>query len=96
MASIYDDFRMNLKYYREKRALSQAELAIQADCSNGFIGNIEAGKVKPSFDSIEKLAAALSVHPADLFLRETSKSNATIRKELKEQINAIIDKIVVK
>jgi len=94
MSSLYDDFRMNIKYYRELRSLSQSELAVQADCSNGFIGNIEAGKVKPSFETIEKLAAALSVHPADLFLRETSKSNAAMKQELKERIDAAIEEII--
>lgn len=95
MSSVYDEFRMNLKYYREKRSLSQSDLAVQADCSNGLIGNIEAGKVKPSFETIVKLSAALSIHPADLFLRETSKSNETMRNELKERINAAIDEIIL-
>ncbi|MBQ3800545.1 MAG: helix-turn-helix transcriptional regulator [Treponema sp.] len=60
-----------------------------------LIGNIEAGRVKPSFDTIERFAEALGVHPADLFLRDSSRSNADIRSELKSSINSIIDKIIV-
>ncbi len=95
MVSYFDDFRMNLKFYREKCSFSQFDLAVQADCSNALVGNIEAGRVKPSFETIVKFSEALHVHPADLFLRETSKSNADMRRDLKEQINHIIDEIVL-
>ena len=39
---------MNVKHYRDRRGMTQAELAVQADCSNGLIGNIEAGNTHPS------------------------------------------------
>lgn len=94
MHSVFDDFRMNLKFYREKKGYSQLDLAVQANCSNSLIGNIETGRVKPSFDTIEKFAEALGVHPADLFLRDSSRSNADIKSELKSSINNIIDKII--
>ena len=69
-----DEFRKNLKYYREQRDWSQAELAIQADSSNGQIGNVESGKASPSIDLVFRIAKALSIHPADLFLRDASKA----------------------
>ncbi len=56
-------------YYRRERNFSQRDLAIQADCTDGMIGQIEAEKSKPSFDMIIRLAA-LEVHPADLFLMD--------------------------
>lgn len=73
MSEYHDEFRMNLKFYREQKGWSQAELAIQADSSNGQIGNIEAGKAFPSFELILRIANAFSIHPADLFLRDSSK-----------------------
>ena len=73
MDNIFENFRLNLKFYRENRGWSQSQLAIQANSSNGMIGNIESGRAKPSFDSIVRIAEALSIHPADLFLREASK-----------------------
>lgn len=45
----------------------------QANSSNGQIGNIEAGKAFPSFELILRIADAFSIHPADLFLRDSSK-----------------------
>ena len=40
MDEFFDNFRMNLKFYREQKGYSQSELAIQANSSNGMIGNI--------------------------------------------------------
>lgn len=82
MGITFSDFRMNMKYYRSKKNISQAQLAEKCNCSNGMIGAIEAGRAKPSFDMILSIANALNIHPADLFLRDTSIS----RNELKEQI----------
>ncbi|HBG65159.1 MAG TPA: hypothetical protein DDW78_01660 [Treponema sp.] len=92
--SFFDDFRMNMKYYRELRGLSQSELAIQADSSNGMIGNIEAGKAHPSFKSILSIAEALHIHPADLFLRDASQSKEDIRRILTERLCDDIKRLV--
>lgn len=96
MEDYFDMFRMNMKYYREQRNMNQSELAIQANSSNGMIGNIESGRAKPSFDNIIKIAAALEVHPADLFLRNASTTvNNTknlLRTKLLPQIEGFIDK----
>ena len=72
MNTIFDELRFNIRHYRELKGWTQAQLAIQADSSNGMIGNIESGHSKPSFDNIVKIASALGVHPADLFLRDAS------------------------
>ncbi|MBO4726893.1 MAG: helix-turn-helix transcriptional regulator [Spirochaetaceae bacterium] len=96
MEDYFDIFRMNMKYYREQRNMNQSELAIQANSSNGMIGNIESGRAKPSFDNIIKIAAALEVHPADLFLRNASTTvNNTknlLRTKLMPQIESFIEK----
>ncbi|MCR5126374.1 MAG: helix-turn-helix domain-containing protein [Treponema sp.] len=38
------------------------------ECGTGTIGGIEAGKAKPSFDMMIKIAEALKINPADFFL----------------------------
>ena len=86
MGISFSDFIINMKYYRTKRNISQAQLAEECDCSNGMIGAIEAGRSKPSFDMILSIAEALKIHPADLFLRDSSIT----RSELKNQIENII------
>ena len=84
---------MNIKYYREKLKISQAELSILCDCGTGTIGGIESGKAKPSFDMMIKIAEALKVTPADLFIRDISKTKAEIKKEIKNQVEIMLAKI---
>lgn len=93
MTNYLDDFRMNIKYYREKLEISQAELSIICDCGTGTIGGIESGKSKPSFDMMIKIAEALKVTPADLFIRDISKTKAEIKKEIKNQVEIMLAKI---
>lgn len=94
MEDYFDEFRFNMKYYREIKSLNQCELAIQADCSNGLIGNIEAGKAHPSFNTIIAIAKALGIHPADLFLRNASQTKIETREYLKESLHREIDKLI--
>lgn len=86
MDNYFEEFRLNLKYYRELKGWTQSELAIQVNSSKGTIGNIESGKAKPSFDIIISLATALEIHPADLFLRDSSKES-----ELRPIIHKILE-----
>ena len=96
MDFLFEDFRMNMKFYREQLHMNQSDLAIQANSSNGMIGNIESGKAYPSFKNIIAIANALHVHPADLFLRDASKSKKEIRDILREKINIEINQIIDK
>ena len=74
MNKYQSDFISNLIYYREQKGYTQSTLAAVSNCSKGNIGGIEAGKSLPSFETILKIADALEIHPADLFLRNTSKN----------------------
>ena len=96
MEDFFETFRLNMKYYREKVGFSQSELAIQANSSNGMIGNIESGKAKPSFENILKIAAALRIHPADLFLRNASTTVANTKKILKSKLLPQIESFIEK
>lgn len=58
--------RMGLREVRERRLLSQAELASAARVSNKTIVGIESGRVRPHPSTLRKLAAALDVEPAEL------------------------------
>ena len=92
MQNYLDDFRMNVKYYREKLGISQTQLSIICDCGTGTIGGIESGKAKPSFDMMIKIANALKVTPADLFIRDISKSKAQLKQELKTLFDSFLGK----
>ena len=91
-----EEFIMNLKFYRNKRSVSQEKLAESCDCATGTIGCIECGKALPSFEMIAKIAAALNIHPADLFLRNASttvtNTKNILRTELIPQIEEFVEK----
>ena len=93
MDNYLDEFRMNVKYYREEMGISQTQLSIICDCGTGTIGGIESGKAKPSFDMMIKIAQALKVTPADLFIRDISKSKTELKQELKQQFESILSRL---
>lgn len=94
MEDFFETFRMNMKYYREQKKISQSQLAIGADCTNGLIGQIEAGTTKPSFERIVNIANALNVHPADLFLRNASTTVSNTKNLLKTELIPQIEEFV--
>ena len=58
---------LRLKELCKKRGLTLTELAAKIGVSQPTISGFQTGKVKPSFDSLEKLCAALNVSPGELF-----------------------------
>ena len=90
-----DDFISNLKYYRKEKNISQEMLAELCDCATSTIGCIECGRQTPSFELLVKIAKALKISPADLFLRNASttvKNTKTILKsKLLPQIEDFIE-----
>lgn len=96
MEDYFESFRLNLKYYQEKNEISQSQLAIQANSSNGMIGNIESGKAKPSFDNICRIATALDIHPTDLFLRNASSTVKHTKSILKQELVPLIENFIEK
>ena len=94
MEDYFEIFRLNMKFYREQMKMSQSQLAIGADCTNGLIGQIEAGTTKPSFDRIINIAAALKIHPADLFLRNASTTVANTKEILREKLLPQIESFI--
>lgn len=82
MKSYQTVFIENLKYYREQKGISQAKLAELCECGTGTIGSIESARQFPSFDLLFRMSDVLEIHPADLFLRDASKSDDEIKKHI--------------
>jgi transcriptional regulator with XRE-family HTH domain len=57
----------NVRRLRNSRGLSQSELATDAGAPQRLISNVETGKVNVTVRTVAKIAAALGVHPRDLF-----------------------------
>ena len=96
MSNYESDFIANLIYYRELRGYTQSVLAGLCDRTKGNIGVIESGKSAPSFEMILKIAEALEIHPADLFLRNASQSRQEVRKFFDEELSTKMKDMVEK
>jgi len=56
-----------IRALRNQRGLSQEQLALKADLTPSFIGQIERGLKSPTITSIEKIVNALDVKFEDIF-----------------------------
>ncbi len=63
----YQQFGLNVVYYRKKKRLSQTQLAELVDIHRTYVSSIELGKVSVSFDILFRLAEVLDVPPNKLF-----------------------------
>lgn len=57
----------NLKFYRQQRGLTQEELASKAYTSASYISRIERMVANPSIESLDSIAMALGLSPAELY-----------------------------
>lgn len=63
----YEQLGINVRYYRKKRKLTQAELAEKVDIERVHMGNIELARTGASLDVIFRIADALEVPVHKLF-----------------------------
>ena len=63
----YEQFGLNVVYYRKKKRLTQMKLAELADIDRSHISAIELGNVGVSLDVIFKMCQVLDIKPKDLF-----------------------------
>lgn len=64
---LYQQFGLNVVYFRKKKRLSQTQLAEMVDIHRTYVSSIELGKVSVSFDILFKLAEVLEVPTSKLF-----------------------------
>jgi len=74
---IQDVFAFNMRKYRKAAHLSQEKLAELASLHRTYIGGIEQRRVNVSLKNIGKIASALKVDPALLFLAPGHESSLT-------------------
>jgi transcriptional regulator with XRE-family HTH domain len=98
--TLQEIFIQNLKKFRKKRGISQMTLGDLSDTTGNYIGQIEAGRRIPSFEIIERIAAALRIPSYQLFFEETYEDNTekepTTREFLLELPRGIREEITSK
>lgn len=61
-------FGKNVKYYRYRKNLTQAQLSEKINISVNYLGRIERGLHSVDFDLVDKIAAVLNIRSFELFL----------------------------
>lgn len=64
---INSEVGFNIRRIREKRGLSQEELAALAGLHRAYVGQIERGEKNIGLKNLQKIAQALEVNIEDLF-----------------------------
>lgn len=75
---------LRAKYERQRRGLTQAEVAAKACLAQTLISAIETGRVNPSPDELAALGRAFGITPASVLLKPTEIHDP---EELAEPIN---------
>ena len=57
---------MRLKEWRERRGMTEKQLATKAGISRGYLARLETARQDPKLSTLEKLAKALKVDSAKL------------------------------
>jgi len=66
--STVENFRKNLKYYRNKSGFTQEKLSELSGISPDYLSEIERGKRTPSFKRMDLIAKALNIEVYKLFM----------------------------
>jgi transcriptional regulator with XRE-family HTH domain len=82
MSDLKRQFARRLKTIREERHMTQEELAKAIDRSASFVSSLERGVDAPSFETLEKLAKALSVSVQEFFNFGNGQDISSRQKEI--------------
>ena len=82
-----------IRSIRKQKNISQMELCLRANMSQGFLTNIETGKKEPSAMTLIRIAEALEVSPREFFPESTSESNINVKNEIKSEIIELIARL---
>ena len=92
MAKIREILAQNIKTHRQKLGITQPELAERANISTNFIGMIEQKRKFPAPEILDRIATALEIETAELFM--TSASPQAELKKLHQEILSDLDRAI--
>ena len=96
--SIKDLLARNLKYFRNQRQLSQAQLAEKAKISITFLSNIERGKMFPKVETLSRLTESLNVEVQELFMADLTPENHKkmlnrLSEDMTKNVNLVMSEV---
>jgi transcriptional regulator with XRE-family HTH domain len=91
--ALMEIFGANVRHYRKARGMTQEQFAAATDLSLAMMGKIERGDTAPSFESVERIAAALDVPEGALFATGPTTEPTGERGRLLQRINIQLSKL---
>ena len=82
-----------IRTIRKQKNISQMELCLRANMSQGFLTNIETGKKEPSTMTLIRIAEALEVSPREFFPESTKDSEINVKNEIKSEIMELLSRL---
>ncbi len=82
-----------IRTIRKQKNISQMELCLRANMSQGFLTNIETGKKEPSAMTLIRIAEALEVSPREFFPEITKESDINVKNEIKSEIMELLARL---
>lgn len=82
-----------IRTIRKQKNISQMELCLRANMSQGFLTNIETGKKEPSTMTLIRIAEALEVSPREFFPESTKESDINVKNEIKSEIMELLARL---
>ncbi len=82
-----------IRTIRKQKNISQMELCLRANMSQGFLTNIETGKKEPSAMTLIRIAEALEVSPREFFPENTTESDINVKNEIKSEIMELLSRL---
>lgn len=82
-----------IRTIRKQKNISQMELCLRANMSQGFLTNIETGKKEPSAMTLIRIAEALEVSPREFFPESTKESDINVKNEIKSEIMELLARL---
>ena len=83
----------SIRLIRKKKKVSQMELCLRANMSQGFYTNIETGKKEPSAMTLIRIAKALGVSPREFFPESDDSTESQIKQEIKSDIINMLNRL---
>ena len=82
-----------IRTIRKQKKISQTELCLRANMSQGFLTNLETGKKEPSAMTLIRIAEALEVSPREFFPESDGNSDINVKNEIKREIIELLGKL---
>lgn len=93
-----EKFKMNMKFYRERRGWSQAELAEKVSVSRTVITKLETGEQEPDLSYLLALSKLFEVSIDHLIGKDTSTTEILFEVygeyETKDSLSEVVDHLV--